>query len=544
VTNLYQYSPLNQLTNLTWKLNASTIASFYYQLGSTGSRTNLSENVGGASRTYTWQYDALNRLTNENISAIGNLGYLYDGVGNRTNRSSTVSLLPATVNAYSENDWVKTNAYDSNGNTLWATNGGVATGPYFYDVENRLTNFNNSAVKYTYNGDGIRVSKTVGGTTTYFLTDDRNPSGYAQVLEELTYSGTTPTLVCAYAVGLSLLTQHEAGGTVYYFIPDGHGSTRALSDSSGTTQNTFTYDAYGTLIASNAAPQTVYLYCGEQFDPDLGVYYLRARYYKPDTGRFWTMDTIEGILADPPSLHKYHYCQGNPVTDSDPNGEMDIAEVLSVTLNFSRFAATRAFGAYNTYNTVRTTVEAVELAATAATGGSVSMARVGALAVQFVPFGKLMGKISIAGKVTSGAQALLKRIFKISGSSKMLGEVGAAMASQAKGFKSSGFKPLVHGFDDIVEDQAGNLIVVEAKGGTSQLINTIQSGGQMSRTWITDKVALVRASGQTELANRLEAAIQNGALKGMVVTTPTVGAKAFFPDVEIKGWDEIGQLTW
>ena len=99
-------------------------------------------------------------------------------------------------------------------------------------------------------------------------------------------------------------------------------------------------------------------------------------------------------------------------------------------------------------------------------------------------------------------------------------------------------------YSHIVEDQAGNLIVVEAKGGTSQLINTIQSGGQMSRTWITDKVALVRASGQTELANRLEAAIQNGALKGMVVTTPTVGAKAFFPDVEIKGWDEIGQLTW
>ncbi len=28
------------------------------------------------------------------------------------------------------------------------------------------------------------------------------------------------------------------------------------------------------------------LYRGEQYDPDLGLYYLRARYYNPLTGRF------------------------------------------------------------------------------------------------------------------------------------------------------------------------------------------------------------------------------------------------------------------
>ena len=36
VTNLYQYDRLNRLTNAVWKLNASTLASFYYQLGLTG----------------------------------------------------------------------------------------------------------------------------------------------------------------------------------------------------------------------------------------------------------------------------------------------------------------------------------------------------------------------------------------------------------------------------------------------------------------------------------------------------------------------------
>ena len=33
------------------------------------------------------------RLTNENISALGNLSYAYDAVGNRTNRTAGLGLL-------------------------------------------------------------------------------------------------------------------------------------------------------------------------------------------------------------------------------------------------------------------------------------------------------------------------------------------------------------------------------------------------------------------------------------------------------------------
>jgi RHS repeat-associated protein len=82
------------------------------------------------------------------------------------------------------------------------------------------------------------------------------------------------------------------------------------------------------LIASNAAPQTAYLYCGEQFDSDLGLYYLRARYLNPNTGRFWTMDTYEGDNKDPLSLHKYLYCRGNPVNGIDPSGHQDLIDIM------------------------------------------------------------------------------------------------------------------------------------------------------------------------------------------------------------------------
>src|SRR6266850_584425 len=140
-----------------------------------------------------------------------------------------------------------------------------------------------------YDGDGNRIKKTVGSTTTYYLLDDRNPSGYAQVLEEWTASGGVTNLSRVYNYGLQVISQRQSN-TVYYFLFDGHGSTRLLADGSGTVQNAFAYDAYGALLASNDAPQTFYLCAGEQFDPHLGLYYLRARTYNPATGRFWTMD--------------------------------------------------------------------------------------------------------------------------------------------------------------------------------------------------------------------------------------------------------------
>jgi RHS repeat-associated protein len=70
-----------------------------------------------------------------------------------------------------------------------------------------------------------------------------------------------------------------------------------------------------------------YLYCGEQWDADLGLYFNRARYLNVATGRFWSMDTYEGAPSDPVSLHKYLYANANPVTGIDPSGNMTIAEV-------------------------------------------------------------------------------------------------------------------------------------------------------------------------------------------------------------------------
>jgi YD repeat-containing protein len=88
VTNQYQYDALHRLTNLVCTSVNGAVASFYYELGLTGNRTNLTETLNSTSRTYQWQYDSIYRLTTENINGgIGTIGYGYDLVGNRLSRS-------------------------------------------------------------------------------------------------------------------------------------------------------------------------------------------------------------------------------------------------------------------------------------------------------------------------------------------------------------------------------------------------------------------------------------------------------------------------
>jgi RHS repeat-associated protein len=332
LTNLYQYDSLNRLTNLTWKLTTTTLGTFYYRLGTSGNRTNLSETLDNTNRTFAWNYDNLYRLTNEALSVsapIGAIGYQFDAVGNRTNRTSTVSGIAAQTLAYGTNDWLTNDVYDSNGNTR--TNG---SNVYLYDYANRLTNANSGATVLVYDADGNRIKKVAGGTTTLYLVSTENPSGYAQVVEEFTVPGTT-NLSKVYTYGMSLISQRVPGTSTNFFGLDGHGSTRFLTDAGGNVANAFIYDTYGNLIASNTAPQTAYLYCEEQLDQNLGFYYLRARYMGPNTGRFLTMDTDQGDQEDPPSLHKYLYGADNPVNLDDPSGndygdfDINISSILA-----------------------------------------------------------------------------------------------------------------------------------------------------------------------------------------------------------------------
>jgi RHS repeat-associated protein len=74
---------------------------------------------------------------------------------------------------------------------------------------------------------------------------------------------------------------------------------------------------------------------GEQYDQDLGLYYLRARYYNPATGRFLSRDPFDGYLDDPATLHKYLYVGGDPVNWIDPTGLDEFMDIGAIDLEVS-----------------------------------------------------------------------------------------------------------------------------------------------------------------------------------------------------------------
>ena len=55
-------------------------------------------------------------------------------------------------------------------------------------------------------------------------------------------------------------------------------------------------------------------------DDGNGFLYMRARYYMPQIKRFINADILRGNIANPETLNRYVYANGNPVSYIDPFG--------------------------------------------------------------------------------------------------------------------------------------------------------------------------------------------------------------------------------
>ena len=132
-----------------------------------------------------------------------------------------------------------------------------------------------------------------------------------------------------YVYGDTLLSQ-QAGGISHYYLYDGMNSVCGLADSARTLTDAYTYDAYGNLLDNSGPTINPYLYRGEQYDAELNAYYLRARYYQPDIGRFLTTDPVEGFPNSPMTLHRYLYGYDNPNSYIDPSGSLTTLEKVMV----------------------------------------------------------------------------------------------------------------------------------------------------------------------------------------------------------------------
>ena len=214
---------------------------------------------------------------------------------------------------------------------------------------------------------------------------DHNPTGYDQILTETLGLGSGSSQL-AYVWGHQAISQSQKtsqeAATTFFFLHDGHASTRALISAAGkmatasytdnryTGQTTtsiqlFTYDAYGNQLtglttqtwdnasqspvtmaladATQAATRMLYSgqwtqrpyhgtlgYDVDSFQPLIqpGLQNLRGRLYESYTGRFDTRDTYQGDPWQPLTLNSYSYGLPNPVNYSDPSGMFSLGETL------------------------------------------------------------------------------------------------------------------------------------------------------------------------------------------------------------------------
>jgi YD repeat-containing protein len=156
-------------------------------------------------RTITYTYNPLYRLTRADYSDGTYFRYTYDAVGNRLSEETT----GGTVNSYTFDAANRLTSvdgvpytWDNNGNLL---SDGVYT--YTFNHANRLVGVSGvgKTVSYTYSGLGDRLSQTAGITTTNYTLD------LAANLTQVLSDGTD-----TYLYGNGRIAQYDASGTQHF----------------------------------------------------------------------------------------------------------------------------------------------------------------------------------------------------------------------------------------------------------------------------------------------------------------------------------------
>ena len=361
MTTTYAYDYQNRLTAMKNQTGSSGViseySSEYLANGQKSKETSdtIDKNGKKSTKTATYTYDLLGRITKETKTGRENISYTYDSNNNRKemktgnkvtaykyNKNDEL-LRTDTLNTDTEEDTVVLYKNDRNGNQLatvkrYEIPNDRKDRPYIdidvtlgdnrlnenvvnhYNALNQLTRTltKNYKVSFTYDAEGLRTSKIVNGEKTVFVWDGD------QLVMELTKSGKVKK---RYIRGSDLIlsdkgTENASGkaSEKQYYVTDSHGNVVQLTDETGNVIKTYEYDSFGNEIKPDRKDDNSFRYCGEYHDKETEEIYLRARYYQPKAGRFLTRDTYTGEEDEPESLHLYTYCEHDGVNAWDPSG--------------------------------------------------------------------------------------------------------------------------------------------------------------------------------------------------------------------------------
>lgn len=177
------------------------------------------------------------------------------------------------------------------------------------------------AESYSYDALGRRVSTTTLEGTTRHVYDD----GW-QVIADIDEQG---DVVASYVwgEGIDRLLAVTVGGATYYALTDIQGTVWGYVDSQNSIVARFDYDAWGNVLSDCVVPSAAtlatlrYRFEGREWSAATGLINFRMRWYDAETGRWLSKDPI-GLSG---GLNLYAFCGGDPMNNSDPNGDFVVA---------------------------------------------------------------------------------------------------------------------------------------------------------------------------------------------------------------------------
>jgi RHS repeat-associated protein len=285
----YTYDSLDRLKTATTRNSGGTITDDYtYTYDAAGNMTQrVAKANSGSTTTTTYAYNKANELcwsisgTPANTCAnkpAGAVSYTYDANGNQTGAS--------TGRAYTYN------VFDQTASLTPPLGGTVQNATYLGPNQSEIVT--RGSDQYSNNVLGIGVKVYSDATVSYFTRDENG----------------------------TLLSERAPGGSRYYYVQDGLGSTVATTGSGGAIANSYKYDPYGGVVTESetSVRPTSFRYAGGLYSSSVALHKFGERWYDQSLDR-WTQQDPLDQSGDLKEGNRYLYVADNPVNGTDPSGQ-------------------------------------------------------------------------------------------------------------------------------------------------------------------------------------------------------------------------------
>jgi RHS repeat-associated protein/uncharacterized repeat protein (TIGR01451 family) len=256
---------------------------------------------------YYW-YDALGRLIRAKRPDGSEETFGYDRMGNRVARTTPASQKQLTYGRMNEllSDGPVTYRYDADGQPADRSDGFA----YEFDTLGRLTDVRapGKTIRYEYDPFGRLVARDINGRKTEYLYDKED------IIAE--YDGTTLETRYVHGPGIDEPLSFTRDGKLHVLLSGLNDTVRRVYGSDGLPDEDYELSPFGEIERPAGVPLSRQLFNARDWDPDARLYYVRARFYDPATGRFISPDPIRFRGG----WNLYAYGNNDPLNNIDPLG--------------------------------------------------------------------------------------------------------------------------------------------------------------------------------------------------------------------------------